>query len=80
MKIPPLDMVDDAVAVTEWGLEAEEMNYYLNTKTNLKKIRFGTQKCFCMHVGCKKTFCPDVFVDEWKLKDVNEAKCNIREL
>ena len=80
IKIPPLAMVDDIVAVSVCGIETVDMNSYLNTKTNLKKLQFGTKKCVKMHVGCYTPYCPDLYIDQWKLENVEESGCNIRDL
>ena len=52
------------------------MNAFLNTKTNMKKLQYGVQKCFKMHVGktCIKEMCPDLEVDGWKLVTVSEVE------
>ena len=75
VKIPILSMVDDALAVTECGYKSSMMNSYLNTKTNIKKLQYGTTKCFKMHVGktCIPEVCPELFIDDWKIKEVNEV-------
>ena len=80
VKIPPLAMVDDIVAVSECGMDTVDINSYLNTKTNLKKLQFGAKKCYKMHVGCDKNFCPDLTIDKWKLVKVDEAQCGVRNL
>ena len=71
-----LTMVDDAIAVTECGNKSCMMNAYLNTKTAIKKLQYGVQKCFKMHVGkaCIKEICPDLYVDGWKMKTVTEVE------
>ena len=71
-----LTMVDDAIAVTECGNKACMMNTYLNTKTAIKQLQYGVQKCFKMHVGkaCIKEVCPDLYVDGWKMKTVTEVE------
>ena len=70
--VPPLAMVDDHVAVSNCGTEAVEMNAYLNAKTNLKKLQFGEEKCHKMHVGEEKAFCPELFIDQWRVKSISE--------
>ena len=52
--VPPLAMVDDLLIVTECGYKSSMADLYINTKTNLKKLQFGTDKCHKMHVGEKK--------------------------
>ena len=49
--VPPLAMVDDLLFISSCGLPSVEMNAYINTKTNLKKLQFGVTKCHKMHVG-----------------------------
>ena len=72
-------MVDDAIAVTECGYKACMMNAYLNTKTSIKKLQYGVQKCFKMHVGktCNSDICPDLYVEGWKMKTVTEVETGI---
>ena len=74
--VPILTMVDDALAITECGYKASMMNSYLNTKTNIKKLQYGVEKCFKMHVGrnCNQEICPDLHVNGWKLKTVTEVE------
>ena len=68
MKIPILSMVDDALLVSECGYKSAMLNTFINTKTNIKKLQYGTAKCFKMHVGkkCIEEVCPDLFIDGWK--------------
>ena len=40
--IPPLAMVDDLACISTCGLETVQMNGYINAKTNIKKLQFGT--------------------------------------
>ena len=77
--VPLLTMVDDAIAVTECGYKACMMNAYLNTKTSIKKLQYGVQKCFKMHVGrtCNSDICPDLYVEGWKMKTVTEVETGI---
>jgi hypothetical protein len=74
VKVPPLAMIDDLITVTECGYKSTMANSYLNSKTAIKKLQFGTQKCHKMHVGSKKVeeICPDLFVEGWKRKEVKE--------
>ena len=55
VKIPPLTMVDDCIAMAKCGTDTVEINAYLNAKTNCKKLQYGEKKCVKMHVGKKKT-------------------------
>ena len=72
--VPPLGMVDDVIAISRCGVEAVEMNAYLNQKTNIKKLQFGPEKCIKLHVGKENICCPDLYIDEWKLEKKDELK------
>ena len=77
--IPPLGLIDDLLAMAPCGHKAVEMASFLNAQTNIKKLRFGTNKCYKMHIGKDKTVCPDLYIDSWKLeKKIREYKFNIR--
>ena len=72
--IPPLGLVDDLFTITTCGYKTTMMNKYINTKSALKKLQFGTSKCVKLHVGktCSKTLCSDLHVDGWKLNVVTD--------
>ena len=75
VQVPPLAMVDDLLIVSECGYKAAMANAYINTKSNLKKLQFGTEKCHKMHVGkVNEEICPDLFVDGWRLGNVEEVE------
>ena len=78
--IPPLAMVDDLLSISECGVETVKTNAFLNSKTNLKKLQFGGDKCHKIHIGQKKYLCPDLFVDSWKLAKDDENKTGIRNM
>ena len=68
--IPPLGMVDDLFTISKCGQETTKMNEFINTKTAMKRLQFGTSKCVKMHVGktCNPTLCRDLFVDGWNVE------------
>ena len=65
-------MIDDIVAISQCGIDSVMMNSFLNSKTNLKKLQFGVNKCKRMHVGMKNHYCPDLKIDKWKLKKIEK--------
>ena len=78
--IPPLGMVDDLFTISTCGYKTSLMNQFINSKTGMKKLQFGTAKCVKLHVG--KThhnfLCSDLFVDGWKVEvktDTTTGKC-----
>ena len=44
------------------------MNGFINAKTNIKKLQFGEKKCHRMHIGRKNNYCPDLYIDSWKVE------------
>ena len=61
----PLSMVDDLLCISKCGIDSVLLNAFINLKTNSKKLQFGEDKCFKMHVGSNKTICPDLKIDKW---------------
>ena len=74
--IPPLGLVDDLFTITNCGYKTTLMNEYINSKTAMKRLQFGTSKCVKMHIGksCNKTLCRDQFVGGWKMYIVSDKK------
>ena len=72
--VPPLAMVDDMVCISKCGIQSVSMNAFINAKTNLKKLQFGVSKCHKMHIGVKKSYCPDLKVDNWEVKLVEDCE------
>ena len=44
----------------------------------MKKLQYGTTKCFKMHVGRTHIpeVCPDLVIDGWKMKEISEVETN----
>ena len=72
--IPPLAMVDDLFLMAGCGLPSVLLNAFINAKTNSKKLQFGVKKCHKLHVGRKCSFCQDLFIDSWKVKEVEKVE------
>jgi hypothetical protein len=67
--IPPLTMQDDTLGVTECGFKSRKMNNFLNTRTQIMGLQFGSKKCEKMHIGKKllnSDICVDFEVDIWE--------------
>ena len=77
-KVPilPLGLVDDLFTISTCGVNTTKMNQFINTKTALKRLEFGTSKCVKLHVGktCYDTICQDLFVDGWKVETKADAE------
>ena len=66
VEIPPLSMVDDLACIAESGVKSVEMNSFINTKTLLKKLQFGAEKCHQMCVCVKEHITPQLHISNWK--------------
>ena len=65
--IPPLSMVDDVICITECGYKSVMVNSFLQAKTSMKKLQFGSSKCKKIHIGkkCENYKCHQLYVDKW---------------
>ena len=61
--VPPLSMVDDLLCISKCGIDSVLLNAFMNLKTNTKKVQFGEDKCFRMHVGPDKTIFPELLTN-----------------
>ena len=75
--VPPLD---DLLCLSKCGINSVKANAFINAKSNIKKLQFGVSKCHKMHIGlpCKK--CPDLYVNNWKLRKTNEYYTNVEDI
>ena len=72
--VPPLAMVDDILCVSECGLNSVILNSFIRAKTNIKKLQYGIEKCHKIHVGKKTVACPELYIDQWEVEEVNEIE------
>ena len=75
--IPPLAMIDDLFLMAGCGLPSVLLNAFINAKTKTKKLQFGVEKCHKLHVGKQNSFCPILYVDNWKLEEVEHIETGI---
>ena len=79
--VPPLAMIDDLLSISKSGKDSVLLNAFLNVKTNMKKLQYGEDKCFKLHIGQEKTICPDLYIDKWKTVQrqdkINHAESSI---
>ena len=74
--IPPLEMMDDLLTISECGYKTKLLNEFINFKTGTKRLQFGASKCIKMHIGKEKSeiLCKDLFVGEWKDEVVEDSE------
>ena len=56
--------------------KTEKTNQFINHKTGLTKLQFGSSKCVKLHVRrtCNDLLCNDLFVDGWKVEVLTYEK------
>ena len=67
--IPPLQMVDDVLAIQRCSSKSQEVNTMINTFMDLEKLTLSKSKCHNIHIGNKKVECPDLKVDDSKMEN-----------
>ena len=71
-------MVDDLKCISKCGLESIELNTFINTQIELKKLRFhvpddkGKSKCHKLHIGKNEETCPTLKVHGTVMEIVKE--------
>ena len=76
----PLAMVDDLLAIAPCGIESVKLNAVMNTKIELKKLKFhtldekGNSKCHKIHIGKSSRMCPKLKIHG---TDMIEAKSDV---
>ena len=72
----PLGMVDDLITVTKCGHESVEMNTYITTQIEMKRLRFhvpdisGKTKCHQIHIGKSCEYCPKLKIHGYTMEKV----------
>ena len=64
-------MQDDTLGVSVCGFKSRKMNNFLNTRTQIMKLQFGSDKCEKLHIGKRyvnANICADFEVDVWQDK------------
>ena len=68
---PPLQMVDDVLAIQRCSDKSLMVNKTINTFMELEKMKLSRKKCHNIHIGNKSKQCPILKVHEFKM---NESK------
>ena len=78
VKVLPLAMCDDLLAMSVCGHQSLSLNTYINAKIEMKKLKFhtpdknGKTKCHKMHIGRPNKMCPKLEVHGTPMKEVQE--------
>ena len=77
VKVMPLAMVDDLLAMAKCGLQSTNLNIKINNEIEFKKLKFhtpnaqGKSKCHTMHIGKKRSECPELKVHGYTMEQVS---------
>ena len=74
LNIPPLLMIDDAIAISECGPDSVKVNALIQSKVDMKNLKLGHSKCFKMHVGKNASCCPVLKVEDKEMLSSNREK------
>ena len=78
VRVLPLAMVEDINGISKCGLDSVALNTFINTQIELKKLKFhvpdekGRSKCHKLHIGPRKSTCPELKVHNTVMVDVTE--------
>ena len=68
-------MIDDVLAISNCGNDSVKMNAIIHSKIDTKQLRFGTKKCFKLHIGQKnKSTCPTLKVHDKVMESVERER------
>ena len=74
VKVLPLAMIDDVLAIAKCGINSFAMNTFINAKIEMNKLLFSEPKCKHLHSGKCNPFCPLLEVHGEAMKKSNEEK------
>ena len=69
-----MGLLDDTLSVSEVGHQSYEMNQLMNTKSAMKRLQFGVDKCKVLFVGSNQKslqIAEQYFVDHWSVTHEN---------
>ena len=78
VRVLPLAMVDDVLGIAKCGNKSIELNTFINTHMEMKKLKFhtpdatGKSKCHKLHVGKPTTLCPELRVHGTVMESVQK--------
>ena len=76
VKVMPLAMVDDLLAMEKCGLNSTNLNITINNEIEFKKLKFhtpnkeGKSKCHTMHIGKQNRECRELKVHGYPMEKV----------
>ena len=72
--IPPLEMVDDVLAIQKCGTKSIKINTAINIFMEAEKLYLSEKKCNVIHVGSKWESCNELKVHSNKMHESRNEK------
>ena len=72
--IPPLEMVDDVLAIQKCGMQYVNVNTAINNFMEAEKLSLSDKKCNVIHVGSKWESCHKLKVHNRKMHESKHEK------
>ena len=66
---PPLQMVDDVMAIQKCSMKSLQLNTAINTFIELEKLTLSKKKCRNIHIGKQSKNCPSLKIHGSKMED-----------
>ena len=66
--VPPLSMCDDIASISKCGIDSIKTNAIINAKIESKKLEFGPNKFYNIHVGKNENLCCNLKVHNSTMK------------
>ena len=74
VRIPPLEMIDDVLTVTDCSIKSLKMNAMVQSKIDCKKLELSDTKCCKMHIGPENINCPSLMVNNREMLSSSQEK------
>ena len=72
--VPPLEMVDDILVISECGQDSVVLNSKVNSFIESKKLKLSSTKCHKMHIGKMTPNCPTLKVHDKDMESTDKEK------
>ena len=78
VRVMPLGMVDDLVGISNCGHKSVELNTFITTQIEMKRLRFhvpdinGKTKCHQIHIGKSCEYCPILKIHGYTMEKVSQ--------
>ena len=72
--IPSLTMIDDVLTISECGLQSVKNNAFVNSKIEMKRLTFNSEKCKKIHIGKEDKYCPTLYAHDKQMQNSSHEK------